>query len=75
MFDEANALLDPQRDALLGELLQRYRGRTTMILVSHRPTIINLAHRKFILANGTLTPQQTPPPPDAGRAPNTGPVK
>ncbi len=75
LFDEANALLDPQSDALLGELLQRYRGRTTMILVSHRPTIINLAHRKFILANGTLTPQQTPPSPDSGQAPDTGIVK
>ncbi len=75
LFDEANALLDPQSDALLCELLQRYRGRTTMVLVSHRPTIINLAHRKFILADGLLTPQPMPVAPNAGGAPDSGPVK
>lgn len=72
LFDEANALLDPQSDALLCELLQRYRGRTTMVLVSHRPTIINLAHKKFILANGLVTPQPGPDSPDGTSMPEGG---
>ena len=54
LFDEANALLDPQSDTQLVELLRDYAGRATMIIVSHRPKVLDLADRTFVLRDGDL---------------------
>ena len=75
LFDEANALLDPQSDLGLVALLRKFSAKATMILVSHRPTVLDLADRTFVLRNGSLTsygcglerraPQTTPTEPGA----------
>ena len=54
LFDEANALLDPQSDLQLVELLRKYSAKATMIIVSHRPKVLDLADRTFVLRNGSL---------------------
>ena len=54
LFDEANALLDPQSDLGLVALLRKFSAKATMILVSHRPTVLDLADRTFVLGDGRL---------------------
>jgi ATP-binding cassette, subfamily C, bacterial LapB len=54
LFDEANANLDSSDDSRLREFLVSLSGRTTLILASHRPSLIQIAHRRFRLAGGSL---------------------
>jgi ATP-binding cassette subfamily C protein LapB len=54
LFDEANANLDSGDDARLAKLLKSKRGRTTVLLVSHRPTTLMVTDRNYQLANGKL---------------------
>lgn len=65
LFDEANALFDSQSDEALTGLLRQHRGKATMVLISHRPTILKLADRVLSLQDGTLVtggPAQLPAP-------------
>ena len=39
---------------LLKEVLATYCGRAAMILISHRPSVLKLADRVYILADGAL---------------------
>jgi ABC-type bacteriocin/lantibiotic exporter with double-glycine peptidase domain len=64
LFDEANANLDSSDDSRLREFLASLSGRTTLVLASHRPSLIQLAHRRFRLAGGSLI-EDAPPPSDA----------
>jgi ATP-binding cassette subfamily C protein LapB len=54
LFDEANSSLDRQSDEMLKEVLSAYCGRAAMVLISHRPSVLNLADRVFVLSGGTL---------------------
>jgi ATP-binding cassette subfamily C protein LapB len=54
LFDEANANLDSVDDVRLREYLLSLRGRTTMVLVSHRPSLVRIADRHFQLTRGSL---------------------
>ncbi len=54
LFDEANSSLDRQSDDLLKEVLATYCGRAAMILISHRPSVLKLADRVYVLADGAL---------------------
>ena len=68
LFDEANVAMDAKGDALLKRLLQKIKNQCTIILVSHRPSLLELADRIFILENGGLheepkRPTQSRPPP------------
>jgi len=54
LFDEANALLDPQSDLQLVDLLREYRGSATMVLISHRPKVLDLADRVYSIHNGQM---------------------
>jgi ATP-binding cassette subfamily C protein LapB len=65
LFDEANANLDASDDARLRDFLVSLHGRTTLVLASHRPSLIEIADRRFELANGSLLerePDQSPAP-------------
>ena len=65
LFDEANALFDSQSDEALIQLLRQHKGNATMVLISHRPTILSLADHVLSLQDGTLVaggPAQLPPP-------------
>ena len=54
LFDEANALLDPQSDLQLVDLLREYRGSATMVLISHRPKVLDLADRVYSIHDGQM---------------------
>ena len=45
LFDDANAAFDGKNDEKLTQLLREYRGNKTMIIVSHRPSILRLCDR------------------------------
>lgn len=54
LFDEANTFLDQENDGRLLELLGEFRGKATMIVVSHRPSYLELADRRFVIRNRGL---------------------
>lgn len=54
LFDDANANFDMANDQRLRKLLLALRGKQTMIIVSHRPSILSLCDRQFVLQNGAL---------------------
>jgi ATP-binding cassette subfamily C protein LapB len=56
LFDEANTALDNDSDARLRKLLERCKGKMTMVLVSYRPSLLALAERRFEIAEGRLRP-------------------
>lgn len=49
LFDEANQSVDLETDKKMIELLARLKGKKTIIAVSHRPSLINLADQKFTI--------------------------
>ncbi len=51
MFNEANTALDFGADSQLLSVLRRLRGKTTLILVSRRPSFIDLADTKINLTD------------------------
>jgi ATP-binding cassette, subfamily C, bacterial LapB len=59
LLDEPASYLDRISDERLVETLRSLRGRTTVILVSHRPSHLAIADRVFQLSNGRLV-RETP---------------
>ena len=55
LFDDANAALDQQSDAALRGLLARLKGSRTMVIVSHRPSLLRLCDRLYRIADGRLS--------------------
>jgi len=66
LFDEANTAVDGSGDNFLRVWLERAKGRRTLVLVTHRPSLLKMADRVFDLDDGVLTPR---PPRGAGGAP------
>lgn len=56
LLDDVTAQLDADGDARLGRLLVGLRGRTTILLVSHRRSVLTLADRVLRITNGRLEP-------------------
>ena len=54
LFDDANAAFDSPNDARLVELLREYKGNKTLVIVSHRPSILRLCDRVYELEGGKL---------------------
>lgn len=54
LFDEANAAMDAAGDSTLRNLLERLKGRVTLILVTPRPSMLSLADRIFDIENSQL---------------------
>ncbi len=54
LFDEANASMDSAGDATLRNLLERLKGRVTLVLVTPRPSMLNLADRIFDIKDSQL---------------------
>lgn len=77
LFDEANSALDSKSDASLKHALTQLKGGPTMILISHRPSLLALADRTFDLVDGALVervaastqPAAEPPDQVAGARP------
>ncbi|CAN7380224.1 ATP-binding cassette domain-containing protein [Pseudoduganella sp. LjRoot289] len=56
LFDETNISLDMDGDKRLRDYLAAWKGVRTMILVTHRPSMLSLADHVYTLADGTLRP-------------------
>jgi ATP-binding cassette subfamily C protein LapB len=62
LFDDANSCLDFGNEARLHDYLQENRKGLTMIMISHRPSLLNICNRHFQLDAGLLQPMQFKPP-------------
>ena len=72
ILDEANNSLDQEGDRHLSELLVKLKGRVTVLLITQRPSMLDVADRKLELASGKLLPMRTPNAPGAGALVNGG---
>jgi ABC-type bacteriocin/lantibiotic exporter with double-glycine peptidase domain len=54
IFDEPAANIDFKSDAIFKDTLQKLKGKKTVIIVTHRPSIINLADRIVVLNQGIM---------------------
>mgnify|MGYP003642061963 CR=1 FL=1 len=60
LFDDADSSLDVKHDAMLVNLLMELQQNNTMIIVSHRPSILRLCHRNYMLKDGDLMSLASP---------------
>jgi len=58
ILDEANTSLDEEGDRLLKQVVQSLRGEVTIIFVTHRPSIQELADASYELIDGVLLPKR-----------------
>jgi ATP-binding cassette subfamily B protein len=75
LFDEANIALDMRGDQRLQDYFTGLKGKVTMILVTHRPSMLALADKVYALKNGRLEPMApqvrsfgAPPPRPPGQS-------
>ncbi|MEM8700404.1 MAG: ABC transporter transmembrane domain-containing protein [Pseudomonadota bacterium] len=54
VLDEANAQLDQQAEKGLVNALYRLKGHLTVIIVTHRPSMLAVADRQYKLADGRI---------------------
>ena len=54
LFDSANAALDQHSDRLLTQLLRSFKGQKTMVISTHRPSLLGMCDRCFRIAEGRL---------------------
>ncbi|NNG03156.1 MAG: ATP-binding cassette domain-containing protein [Inquilinus sp.] len=60
LFDNASVALDQASDRRLATVFERYRGARTMVMVSHRPSLLRICDHTFRLAKGRLEPFELP---------------
>lgn len=58
ILDEANTSLDEEGDRLLKQVVQSLRGEVTIVFVTHRPSIQELADASYELIDGVLLPKR-----------------
>lgn len=54
VMDEPTSALDQHSEALIGQTLEELKGRTTIVLVAHRPATLQICDRIFELKQGVL---------------------
>jgi len=54
LFDETNIALDMRLDQLLRDYLATLKRQCTIILVTHRPSFVSIADKKYSLTDGQL---------------------
>lgn len=54
ILDEANTSLDEKGDYLLRQVVQSLQGKVTVVFVTHRPSIQEIADASYELVEGTL---------------------
>jgi ATP-binding cassette subfamily B protein len=54
LFDEANIAIDSAGDEMLRVYLEAIKGKKTMVLVTHRPSLVKLADRTLTIHDGRL---------------------
>jgi len=73
LFDEANISLDMRMDKLLLDYLAEQKGKCSIVLVTHRPSLIRLADKIYSLADGRLFEGVIEPSSDAASAASAAP--
>lgn len=58
LFDEANTSMDGTGDATLRNLLERLKGRVTLVLVTPRPSLLNLSDRIYDIDGTTIVERE-----------------
>jgi ATP-binding cassette subfamily C protein len=59
VLDEATAALDRESEAATLALVNRLRGRTTVVAISHQPALLAVADRAYRIDSGRATPLAT----------------
>lgn len=54
LFDEANSAVDFQGDEAVKKFLSEIHGSSTVLIISHRPSILDIADRIIHIADGQL---------------------
>lgn len=54
LFDDANANFDIKNDARLLNVIEHFKKEKTLIIISHRPSFLNVCNRHFKLENKHL---------------------
>ena len=54
LFDDADSSLDVHHDKLLIKLLQELNRKSTLVVISHRPSLLRLCQKNFMLEDGDL---------------------
>ena len=54
VLDEPSSALDQRSEILLGETLAELKGSTTLVIISHRPTVLERCDRVLSLEDGHL---------------------
>ncbi len=60
ILDEATAALDPETEAGVWETIERLRGRTTVVAISHQPALAGVADRIYRIEGGRAEPFGAP---------------
>ncbi len=60
LLDDSNANFDLKNDQKLADIVNKLKGRRTMVVISHRPSFLRLCDRQFELTSGALTPLLLP---------------
>ncbi|WP_430473051.1 peptidase domain-containing ABC transporter [Thalassospira lucentensis] len=56
LFDEANSSLDIAGDNIMASLMVELKKHCTLVMVSHRPSLISLANKQYRLVDHHLVP-------------------
>ncbi len=54
LFDDANANFDIKNDSRLQDVIKEFKKERTLVIISHRPSFLNLCDRHLVLADGKL---------------------
>lgn len=59
LFDEANSALDARADKMLREAFRQLKGKITIIIVSHRPSLLRLCDQIYEMKDGLVVSSAT----------------
>jgi ATP-binding cassette subfamily C protein len=62
ILDEATAALDPATEAGVWEAVERLRGKTTVVAISHQPALAGVADRMYRIEDLRAAPVSPPFP-------------
>jgi ATP-binding cassette subfamily C protein LapB len=59
IFDEPTSMMDMQAEKAFVKKMEKNLGDKTLILITHRPTLLSLVDRIIILGNGTMVKDES----------------
>jgi ATP-binding cassette subfamily B protein len=60
VLDEPSSALDPTAEFMLGQTLRALSSTCTVLVVTHRPALLDIADRAIVLENGRIVEQGSP---------------